>query len=244
VADLASLVEKNFFDLLVAERELIAARAETRNVQARWDTMNAAKSALLAASAVKTLTASLNEMLGLPADTRLELVPPDPLVEHLSLTDAIALAAGTSTAVIEAEQTAVKAHAGSRLAKMEYFPSIAVLGGYTHQEAINVVLPQDFTYVGVMATYTLFDSFKRERGVKESALQAQAADLGVELTKAKVAATVTSTYFELERARELARLARRMVPARSSRRGELRIGDATRGCDAGGRRGRALSGRA
>jgi outer membrane protein TolC len=213
VTELASLVEKNYFDLLVAERELVAARAETRNVQVSWDTMSTAKSALLATSTVRTLTASLNEILGLPVGTRLELVPPEPFVEHLSLADAIAQATGTSSAVIEAEQTAVKAHAGARLAKMEYFPSIAVLGGYTHQEAINVVLPQDFSYVGVIATYTLFDSFKRERAVKEVALQAEAADLGVELTKAKVAATVKSTYFELERARELARLARGMVPA-------------------------------
>jgi hypothetical protein len=70
--------------------------------------------------------------------------------------------------IVEAEQTAVKAHAGSTLAKMAYVPSVAIIGGYAYQTAIaDSVLPRDFAYVGVMATYTLFDSGKRERSVKD-----------------------------------------------------------------------------
>jgi len=37
------------------------------------------------------------------------------------------------------------------------------------------------------------------------------ADLGVQLTKAKVAAAVKSSYFELERSRQFTQLARRMA---------------------------------
>jgi outer membrane protein TolC len=228
-AQRASLVEKNYYDLLIAERELISAGAEAKNVQAKWvtasnaavtristeqqtETIGAAKSLLFAASKVKELTASLNEILGLPAATRLELVPPEPLVENLSLNDATADAAATAE-IYEAEQTAVKAHAGSKLAKMEYFPSLAVIGGYTHQTAINVVLPDNFAYIGFMATYTLFDSFKRERAVKEAVAQAEMADLGVQLAREKAVAAVKTSYFELERSREVYRLARRMVSA-------------------------------
>ena len=64
------------------------------------------------------------------------------------------------------------------------------------------VLPESFAYVGVLATYTLFDGLKREHAVKEAAAQEQAADLGVTLTKAKAAAAVKSAYFELERSRD------------------------------------------
>ena len=230
VAERASLVEKTYFDLLVAERHLAGAAVEARNVQARWMTVGSpsatrvaadqqlklvstAKSLSLAETTVRQLTASMNEMLGLPAGTRLELIPPEPLVEHLSLADAIGQAGAASTDVIEAEQTAVKAHAGSRLAKMEYFPSIAIVGGYAHQSAINVVLPEDFAYVGVIATYTIFDSFKRERGVKERSAQVQAAELAVQLNRAKTASAVKTSYLELERARELVQLVRRMAPA-------------------------------
>jgi outer membrane efflux protein len=64
-----------------------------------------------------------------------------------------------------------------------------------------------------MATYTLFDSGKRETGVKERAAQVKAAELAVELNKAKAASAVRSSYFELERSRELVQLARQIVPA-------------------------------
>lgn len=226
VAERASIVEETYFELLVAERELAGVRAGVMKVQAKWiavsdsarvsteqqtETLGAARSWLLATSKVKELTASLDEMLGLPADTRLELVPPEPLVEHLTLTEVADRAAATGADVIEAEQTAVKAHAGSKLAKMDYFPSLAIIGGYTHQTAINAVLPKNFSYVGFVATYTLFDAGKRERAVKESSLQAQAADLGVQLTKAKKAAEVKTSYFQLERSRELYQLTRRLA---------------------------------
>jgi len=231
VAERASLVEKNYFDLLVAERELVSAGVAAKKVQAKWapvsnpvatsalaeeqvDTMVAGKSWLLAASKVKALSASLAEILGVPANTRIELVPPDPLVEHLSLDDITVNAAAANAQIVEAEQTAVKAHAGSTLAKMAYVPSVAIVGGYAYQTAIaDSILPRDFAYVGFMATYTLFDSGKRERGVKELSAQVQAAELGVQLTKAKVTAEVKTSYFELERSRELVRLARRMVSA-------------------------------
>jgi outer membrane protein TolC len=49
--------------------------------------------------------------------------------------------------------------------------------------------------------------------VKELSAQVKAADLGVELTKAKVAAAARTSYLELERSRELVQLARRMVSA-------------------------------
>jgi outer membrane protein len=230
VAETASRVEKNYFDLLVAERELIGAQAEAKKIQAKWltasssgaprisaeqeaDMIAAEKAVALPASKVKELTASLVEMVGLPEGTRLQLVPPEPFVENISLNEATEKAAAVSPEVVEAEQTAVKAHAGSTLSKMAYFPTVAIVGGYTDQNALNIILPRSFTYIGLIATYTVFDFGKREHGVKEASAQAEAADLGVQLTKAKVGASVKSSYLELERSRQLVQLARRMVSA-------------------------------
>jgi outer membrane protein len=230
VAETASKVEKNYFDLLIAERELVSAEADSKKIQVKWlsatnsgapsisseqlkDINGAEKAIVLATSKVKELSASLNEVLGLPAGTRLELVPPEPLVEDTSLDEAVDTAAAANAEVVEAEQTAVKARAGSTLSKMQYFPSVAIIGGYTNQNALNVILPRDFSYIGFMATYTVFDFGKRERGVKESNAQAEMAEMAVPLTKAKVTAEVKSSYFELERSRKLSQLARRMVSA-------------------------------
>jgi outer membrane protein len=229
-AETASKVENNYFALLIAERELVSAEAESRKIQVKWlsasssgaprvsveqetDMIGAEKQTVLAATKVKELTASLNDMLGLPEGTRLELVPPEPLVEDTSMDEAVDKAAAANAEVVEAEQTAIKARAGSALSKMQYFPSVAIVGGYTNQNALKIILPRDFSYIGVIATYTVFDFGKRERGVKESDAQAEMAEMAVPLTKAKVSAEVKTSYFELERSRKLSQLARRMVSA-------------------------------
>jgi outer membrane protein TolC len=228
VTEAARKVEKNYFDLLVAQRELTSAEADAKKIQPKWltassgaprvsteeetDMIGAEKAVVLAASKVKELTASLDEMIGLPEETRLELVPPEPLVEDVSLQEATDKAAANPD-VVEAEQTAIKAHAGLVLAKAEYFPVAAIFGGATNQNLVNVVLPGEYTYLGFVATYTVFDFGKREHGVKERKAQSEAADLGVQLTKAKAAGLVKSSYIELERSRKLSQLARRMVAA-------------------------------
>jgi outer membrane protein TolC len=227
-AETASNVEKNYFDLMIAQRELVSAEADSRKIQAKWlsasnsggpsisreqesDMMSAENETMVATSKVTELTASLNAMLGLPDGTRLELVPPEPLSEDTSLNDAVDTAVAANIAVVEAEQTAVKARAGSTLSKMQYFPSVVAVGGYTNQNALKIILPNDFSYIGIVATYTVFDFGKREHGVKESSAQAEMAEMAVPLTKAKVTAEVRSSYFELERSRKFSQLARRMV---------------------------------
>jgi outer membrane protein TolC len=231
VTETAKKVEKNFFDLLVAQRELISAEAEAKKIQTKWltasnsgvprvsaeqdtDMLGAEKAVVLSAGKVKELTASLDEMLRLPEGTTLELVPPEPLVEEMSVIEATEKATAANPEVVEAEQTAIKAHAGLTLTKLQYVPTVAITGGYANQSVMsNRVLPHDFSYIGVIATFTLFDGFKREHGVKEVRAQAEMADLAVQLTKAKVAAGVKSSYLELERSRQLYQLARRMVSA-------------------------------
>jgi len=229
VAETAMNVEKNFFDLLVAQRELTSAEADSKKVQAKWlsasnsgkpfvstaqetDMLGAEKAVLLSTSKVKELSASLNQLIGLPEGTTLELVAPEPLVENVSEKE-IAEKAAVNPEVIEAEQTAVKAHAGLTLTKLAYVPTVAVLGGYTNQTSINLVFPRAAGYIGTMASWTIFDFGKREHSVKEVKAQAEMADLGVQLTKAKVAAKVKSTYLELDRSRQLYQLASRMMSA-------------------------------
>jgi len=229
LAQTARNVEKAFFELLVAQRELTASKARAKTIQAKWlrasssgitsisteqetDMINAEKALIGPASKVKELMASLDEMLGLPEGTKLGLIAPAPLVENISLGEAVDKAVANPE-VIEAEQTAIKAHAGLVATKLQYVPTVGIIGGYALQDAINRVLPKSFGYIGVSASWTIYDFGKREHGVKEVKAQSEMADMGVQLTKAKVAASVKSAYFELERSRQLYQLASRMVTA-------------------------------
>lgn len=230
VSETAQNVERNYYELLVAQRQLVIAKA---NDEGKYGTQLLAANAVLpgqlrsrnedqfgtdkaivvAASKVKELSSTLNALVGYPVDTELALVPPDPQYEDISLKEASDRAMTSNPEVIEAEQTMVKARSASRLAKLDYVPDFAVVGGYAYQNDVLPVLPLDFSYVGVMGSYTLFDFGKREHTVKERNAQVSAAELAVELTKAKVAASVRSSYFAMQRARQLSELAHRMTSA-------------------------------
>ena len=95
------------------------------------------------------------------------------------------------------------------LSKLEYMPTVAAVGGYLFQNAIPL-MPNNFGYGGVIASYNLFDFGKRERVVKEARARLDMANIAVQLTKAKVAADVKKTYFDLERSRQLSQLAQKM----------------------------------
>ncbi len=225
VTQTASAVEKNYFDLLVAQKQMALAEARVRNAQAGRlvastvpgagraepsgvEAREANRALQESAGKVRELTASLNELLGWPMDTPLELEPPVPLGETLSLQDAVAKALDANPEVIEAQQNVDKAEAASKLSKLDYVPGVAVIGGWVYQSDLLPVLPKDFAYVGVFGTYNLFDFGKREHVIKARDAQVQMARTALELTKAKVGAAVKTTYLELEQARAMSEMAR------------------------------------
>jgi outer membrane protein TolC len=139
----------------------------------------------------------------------LELEVPDPLVESISLQDVADRSPAGNASLVEAEQTVVKARAASSISKMAYFPVVAAVAGYMFQNSIPSVA-SNFGYGGVMASYNLFDFGKREHAVKEARAQLGMAETALQLTKAKLAADVKKSYFELERSRQLSQVAQKM----------------------------------
>ena len=219
-------LEEAYFKLLIAQRRLMCAestqtagggrpryagasiepdRAEVQEPQV----VEAGQVCENTTAEARELTVSLNRAMGWQDDTELELVPPGPLVENISLEEVADKAVAANPDVIVAEQNVVKARAASAISKMAYFPVVAAVGGYMFQNAIPAV-PSNFGYGGVMASWNLFDFGKREHGVKEARTQLEMAELGVQLTKAKAAADVKKSYLELQRSRQLSKVASRM----------------------------------
>src|SRR5262249_19969355 len=108
--------------------------------------VEAAKALVSARSKLAEETASLNALLGYPAETRLELADPPPLVEDAG-SDGPALAVDRNPEVMQAQEDVVKAKAAARLAKLEYVPNIAGMWGYSNQTVLPA-LPNDFSFVG------------------------------------------------------------------------------------------------
>jgi hypothetical protein len=95
-------IEEVYFKLLIAQRQLTSAELKLRRTENQPlyaaasvelvrgpvqepDLVRAKKALLTAATEVRELIASLNRVMGWPDETELELVPPDPLVESISL---------------------------------------------------------------------------------------------------------------------------------------------------------------
>ena len=221
-----SEVEETYFRLLIAQCHLTTAELKLRDT---WNglsyasasselirasnqepvSVDAEKAIVTAGADVKELTALLNRWMGWPEDTKLELVPPKPLVESISLDEVADTSIAANPDVIEAEQNIVKARAASTLSKLEYVPTVAAVSGYLFQNVIPLV-PSNFGYGGVIATYNLFDFGKRERGIKEARAHVAMAEMALQMTRAKLADNVKKSYFELERSRQLSQLAQKM----------------------------------
>jgi outer membrane protein TolC len=226
----SSKVEERYYGLLVAQRQLARAEAKAREVENRQlvassssppvsssgkvdELVEAANAMAEANIQVQELTAALNQLLGWPLDTELELAVPAPPGETISLQEATDKALAANAQVVEAEQTLAKTRAASALSKLEYVPDFAVLGGYVYNGNTIPILPRDFSYIGIVGTYTLFDFGKREHSIKERKAQVEMAEIGVQLTKAKIAAGVKTSYLEMERSRQLSQLRHRLATA-------------------------------
>jgi len=230
VSERANDAEKTFYELMIAQRHLGVARIEAKNAEkmrvrvasnsatvipvssvSHDEASIVASYAVVTATArVRELTASLNDLLGWPTDTELDPMPPNPRFEVISQSQATAKALAANPEVIEAEQTVVKAREAVTLQKLSYIPVVAVMGGWAHNGDALPLLPDDFAYVGIVATYNIFDFGKREHTIKAASAQAQMAEAALELTKAKVAASVKAAYLDLQRSQLRSEFARRL----------------------------------
>ncbi len=229
---LAAEVELAYFELLIAQRRQAEAEANVEIAERKLQIASAAatpvygmteretalleaKKALLGAGdKVTELTNSLIDLAGFPNNARLELIPPPPPApETISSTQypqtprpVIAY----SPEIVEAEEAVVKARAAHRLAKLAYVPDVVITGGYMFQTGIPI-LPDDFSYIGVIATFTIFDFGKRERTIKERGAQVAMAKANLQLVRAKAAAGARKIVMDLDRTRRILELARQVA---------------------------------
>ncbi len=227
-AQIAANVEQNYLTLLIAEKQQTAAEIKVQmsnppvqiaslSMPAVLPSMAAdvsileARNALVTASTrVVELTQSLDALLGLPADTQLELEPPPPMMETISAGAPAQSSFDQNPEVVEAQQSLVKARAAAQLSKLDYVPDVAGMWGYAFQTVIPV-LPRDFSFFGVVATWNVFDFGKRERTVRERSTGVRMAEMNLELVRAKVAAGGQKAALDLQRARRIMDLTRQVA---------------------------------
>jgi outer membrane protein TolC len=158
---------------------------------------------------VSDLTAQLNELMGLPIDSELDLEPVagESDITLVSLPEYTELAMKQNPEIQSAIEVVDKARQGVRIAKAEYIPNVGVFGQYAYQNGVPFLVHNNATF-GVRMTWDLFDWGKRSSSVGEKESELARALENVERLKRRIAVRVERSYRDVELAGQMIETAR------------------------------------
>ena len=187
---------------------------EVSEIQSRAALLESQQAVLTAELQIEDYTTELNDLLGLPLDTRLELQPEDVTrFEMLSKEDCVKAAWGENPEIQSAEATIQKARAGVAAAKTAYIPDVTAFARHSYQDGVPFLV-RNFGTVGVNVNYTLWDFGKRHANVRESQTQLGEAEQNLERLKDQVAVEIERSYNKVERTKNMVNVALQVAKLR------------------------------
>jgi outer membrane protein TolC len=137
-------------------------------IDSRAQTLEAKQDLLTMELQLSDLTMQLNDVLGLPVNTQLELDPTVPEVqEPCRREECVSTALASHPEIVAAKAEVEKASAGVRLSKADYFPDVSAIARYSYQDNVPF-LARNFGTFGAELTYDLFDGGRRKAKLGES----------------------------------------------------------------------------
>ena len=218
-------VKKLYYELLSAEQRRQAAELRVQAGEARLkEAQDAAQSGVVlrvkvlegeaeTAEARHTLgsiedqiadvTNSLNDLIGVPLQTRTELVEPADDSGREGGSDAQIAAPETDALehnpeLISARQTLDKAHAGLHAARDEYIPDVSLIVQQVYQNGAPL-LPENSAAVGLRMDWTISEFGKRIGLVRERRAQVSEAEVSLRETENRVRMDVESEVRKVNR---------------------------------------------
>jgi multidrug efflux pump subunit AcrB/outer membrane protein TolC len=176
------------------------------------------KQSLIAANIqISDLNAELNQLLGLPLDTQLELSDPGPSEGPVESRDYYLQAALSGNPEIEsAKATVVKAQGGVRAARDEYIPDVTLFAANTYQEGASFLKSNVGTF-GVMMSWDIWDWGKRSAVIGERSAQLSQARENVHRINDEVTVGLDNAYRKLENTKSMMDVAREALALQRER---------------------------
>ncbi len=184
-------------------------------IESRAQTLETKQDLLSTELQFSDLTMQLNDVLGLPIATQLDLDPTIPEVQEMCRREECVRAALASHPEIVAARAEVeKASAGVRLAKADYYPEVSAVARYSYQDNVPF-LARNFGTFGAQLTYDLFDGGRRKAQLGEgNARLAQARENLARLTD-EVERRVESAANKMARTREMVEVSQQILTLRT-----------------------------
>ena len=183
-------------------------------VESRANSLEAKQSLLTADMQIADLTIQLDDALGLPLSTKLDLDSNvDTAFDMPAREDALRSALKDNPEVQEAIQKVQEARAAEGAAKSEYIPDITGLARYSYQNGVPFT-DHNFGTFGVHFSYDLFDAGKRRALVRERRSELSEAEEALERAKDEVGVRITTVYDKLETTKAMVDVAKEYLAAR------------------------------
>ena len=183
---------------------------EENLIESRAQLLQAKQDLLTTDLQLSDLKLQLNDAMGLPLTTALDLDPNTAEVQPACAREAcVAEALASHPEIIEARNEVEKATAAVRLAKTDlYVPDVDAFARYSYQNHVPF-LARNFGSFGVHFGYDLFDSGRKRALLREREAQLSQAKENLARLTDEVEVAVQTAYNKLERTQQLRRYLRK-----------------------------------
>lgn len=183
-------------------------------IQASASLLQSQQAVLTAELQLADLTTQLNNVLGLPLETQLELAPDVPAnFDQRPREQYVQVAWSENPEILAAEETVRKAQAAVAAAKSAYIPDITAYARHSYQDGVPFLV-RNFGTFGVTLNWEVFDFGKRRAAVREQEAELAQAEENVKRLKEEVAVAIERSYNKLERTRSMVQVASQVVRLR------------------------------
>ena len=165
--------------------------------------------------ALSDLTLQLNDVIGVPLTTQLDLDPTVPPVQTIcEREECVKIALASHPEVAAARDEIRKASASVQLSKADYIPDLSALARYSYTSDVPF-LARNFGTFGVSFTYDLFDGGRRRAALHERNSQLDEAKENLARVTEEIEVQVQTAANRLERTREMVKVSEELLALRS-----------------------------
>ncbi|MGD0131692.1 MAG: TolC family protein [Bryobacteraceae bacterium] len=183
-------------------------------IQGDVDVLEGQQAALTADLQVGDLNTELDDLLGLPLDTKLDLQPIEAAgADRRPLEEYVQAAWANNPEIASAEESIKISRAAVASAKSAFIPDVTAYASDTWQNGVPFIVT-NFGTVGVRLNYDVFDFGKRRSAVREREAQLSEAEENLQRLKDSLSAQVDRDYNALERTKNLVAVADQIVALR------------------------------
>jgi outer membrane protein TolC len=187
---------------------------EVARVESRASLLEARQALLTTDMQIADLTIQLNDLLGVPLNTKLVLDPNvDVSLDLPPREESLKTALNDNPEIKEAVQTVAKAQAAHSAAKAEYIPDVTAFARHSYQNGVPFV-DRNFGTFGIRLSYDIFDAGKRKALIRERRDEVSQAAENLERVKDEIQVRINMIYNRLEVARAMVEVRKEYLAAR------------------------------